>query len=42
MYGFGDSPLPHLDIAAFLVVLAGAGMSGLVPLGQKKIPRADN
>ncbi len=35
MYGFGDSPLPHLDIAAFLMVLAGAGMSGLVPLSQK-------
>jgi surface polysaccharide O-acyltransferase-like enzyme len=42
MYGFGESPLPHLDIAAFLMVLAGAGMSGLVPLSQKKTPRADN
>ena len=42
MYGFGDSPLPHLDIAAFLMVLAGAGMSGLVPLSQKRNPRADN
>jgi hypothetical protein len=36
MYGFGDSPLPHLDIAAFLMVLSGAGMSGLVPLSQKQ------
>jgi hypothetical protein len=36
MYGFGDSPLPHLDIAAFLMVLAGAGMSGLVPLNRKR------
>lgn len=35
MYGFGDSPLPHLDIAAFLMVLAGAGLTGLVPLRQK-------
>ena len=36
MYGFGDSPLAHLDIAAFLMVLAGAGMSGLVPLNRKR------
>jgi hypothetical protein len=36
MYGFGDSPLAHLDIAAFLMVLAGAGMSGLVPLNPKR------
>lgn len=42
MYGFGDSPLPHLDIAAFLMVLAGAGMSGLVPLSQRRNPRADS
>ena len=42
MYGFGDSPLPHLDIAAFLMVLAGAAMGGLVPLSQKRSPRADN
>ena len=42
MYGFGDSPLPYLDIAAFLMVLAGAAMSGLVPLSQKRNPRADN
>ena len=32
MYGFGESPWPHLDIAAFLMVVAGAGISGLVPL----------
>jgi hypothetical protein len=36
MYGFGDSPLPHLDIASFLMVVAGAGISGLVPLKRRQ------
>jgi surface polysaccharide O-acyltransferase-like enzyme len=31
LYGFGSAPLPYLDIAAFLLVIAGAGLSGLLP-----------
>ncbi len=36
LYGFGDSPRPHLDIAAFLMVVVGAGISGLVPLKRSQ------
>jgi hypothetical protein len=31
LFGFGTTPLPHLDIAAFVMVIAGAGISGLLP-----------
>jgi surface polysaccharide O-acyltransferase-like enzyme len=31
LYGFGDSPLPYLDIGAFLLVVVGAGINGLLP-----------
>ncbi len=31
LYGFGNAPLPGLDIAAFLMVVAGASISGLLP-----------
>jgi peptidoglycan/LPS O-acetylase OafA/YrhL len=31
MFGFGSAPLPFLDIGAFLLVVTGAGMSGLLP-----------
>jgi uncharacterized membrane protein YhaH (DUF805 family) len=31
LYGFGASPLPHLDIVSFLCVIVGAGVSGLLP-----------
>jgi hypothetical protein len=31
MYGFGDGPIPNLDIAAFALVIVGAGISGLLP-----------
>lgn len=30
LIGFGNSPVPFLDIAAFVVVVAGAAMSGLL------------
>lgn len=30
-FGFGSAPLPRLDIAAFLLVLAGAALCGLLP-----------
>jgi peptidoglycan/LPS O-acetylase OafA/YrhL len=30
MWGFGGGPLPWLDIAAFVLVIVGAGMSGLL------------
>lgn len=30
-FGFGSAPLPRLDIAAFLMVVAGAAISGLLP-----------
>ena len=31
LFGFGSAPLPMLDIAAFLMVVAGAAISGLLP-----------
>lgn len=31
MYGFGASPLPHLDLVSFALVIVGAGISGLLP-----------
>ena len=31
LYGFGASPLPHLDIVSFACVIVGAGISGLLP-----------
>jgi len=30
-FGFGSAPLPRLDIAAFLMVVSGAAISGLLP-----------
>lgn len=30
MYGYGGGPLPHLDIAAFLMVIGGSALSGLL------------
>jgi len=30
-FGFGNAPLPLLDIVAFLMVVTGAGISGLLP-----------
>ncbi len=30
-FGFGTTPIPGLDIAAFLAVVGGAGLSGLLP-----------
>ncbi len=30
-FGFGSAPLPKLDIAAFLMVVTGAAISGLLP-----------
>jgi hypothetical protein len=31
LYGFGSSPLPRLDVAAFLMVIGGSAISGLLP-----------
>jgi hypothetical protein len=31
LFGFGSSPLPGLDIAAFVAVIVGCGISGLLP-----------
>jgi hypothetical protein len=31
MYGYGGGPLPNLDLYAFAMVVAGAGISGLLP-----------
>jgi len=30
LFGFGSSPLPFLDIAAFVAVIAGSWISGLL------------
>ena len=30
-FGFGSAPLPRLDVAAFLLVIAGAALCGLLP-----------
>lgn len=31
LFGFGSAPLPGLDVTAFLMVVAGAAISGLLP-----------
>ena len=31
MYGFGASPVPHLDLVSFALVIVGAGINGLLP-----------
>jgi hypothetical protein len=31
LFGLGTTPVPHLDIAALVMVVAGAGISGLLP-----------
>ncbi len=35
LFGFGSSPLPFLDIASFVLVVLGAGISGLLPTRKK-------
>jgi len=30
-FGFGDAPLPGLDVASVVMIVAGAGISGLLP-----------
>lgn len=35
LYGFGNAPIPRLDIGAFAVVLVGAALSGLLPARKK-------
>jgi peptidoglycan/LPS O-acetylase OafA/YrhL len=37
LIGFGNSPLPFLDISAFALVVLGAGVSGLLPARSKTI-----
>lgn len=34
-FGFGSPPLPFLDIASFMLVVLGAGISGLLPARKK-------
>ena len=36
LYGFGGGPHERLDTAAFALVLVGAAVSGLVPLGFRR------
>jgi hypothetical protein len=31
LFGFGSAPLPMLDVAAFLMVIGGSAISGLLP-----------
>ena len=33
LFGFGDTPLPGLDMAAFAMAVAGAGISGVLLQG---------
>jgi peptidoglycan/LPS O-acetylase OafA/YrhL len=42
MFGFGSAPLPFLDIAAFVVVVVGAAMSGLLFAGKPASPPPGN
>ena len=35
LFGFGNAPVPGLDIAAFAVVVVGAALSGLLPARNK-------
>ena len=34
LFGYRGGPIPNLDIAAFVLVIAGAGLSGLLPKYQ--------
>ena len=40
LYGFGASPLPHLDIVAFALVITGAAISGLLPRLRRRDPNS--
>jgi hypothetical protein len=31
MYGYGGGPLPNLDLYSLAMVVAGAGISGILP-----------
>jgi len=31
LYGYGGGPVERLDIASFLLVIVGSGVSGLLP-----------
>ena len=31
MYGYGAGPIPKLDVGSFVLVIVGAGISGLLP-----------
>jgi hypothetical protein len=35
-FGFGDAPLPGLDLAAFAMAVAGAGISGVLTRAKKR------
>jgi peptidoglycan/LPS O-acetylase OafA/YrhL len=36
LFGFGSAPLPGLDMAAFVAVIIGAAISGLLPVGKNR------
>ena len=36
LYGFGGGPYERLDVAAFALVVVGAAISGLIPLGFRR------
>jgi hypothetical protein len=36
-FGFGDAPLPGLDLAAFAMAVAGAGISGVLIHAKKGV-----
>jgi len=40
LLGFGNPPVWGLDIAVFLAVVLGAGISGLLPMGRRRRNRA--
>ena len=35
MYGYGGGPFPRLDLVSFALVIAGSGVSGLLPSFKK-------
>ncbi len=37
MYGYGGGPIPRLDVGSFVLVVVGAGISGLLPGLRSKL-----
>ena len=41
MYGYGGGPVANLDVMSFILVIVGAGTSGLLPSFSRKPAESD-